>query len=599
MRDGDKAPGGQESGEAAIGREVPAPGPTPRVVVRARDGASSLEGMADTALSPPAGHGHAQAPATASLAIDFDDDQDAAAQAAAAQSAGAQSGDEPDDEAELADSLTGELLLERYRVTAKVGQGGMGAVYEAVHTLLGKRVAVKVLLDKHAHKDQVVARLEQEARLASSIGNEHIIDITDVGETRDGRPFVVMEYLDGQSLAECVTREGPLPEDRAIRIAQQVASALRAAHAKGILHRDVKPENVFLLERRGEDYVKVVDFGISKSMRGGDGGTLPARLTQTGMVLGTPLYMSPEQARGDDDLDERIDIYALGVILYEMVTGEVPFRGSNYLNIIARVLNDEPTRPRALRPELSAELEAVILRAMAKERVDRYPSCEALAEDLRLLADDPGRATGRRPIRVPSQRGARQSGLHPLAWAAGIAVIVGAVAVTVGALLSDSTPQSGPVPGMGQQPADAAPTPDVIVPRVEDTSPPPLPDTPPLARLHLVSSPPGARIYEGARMLGTTPLDIELPREQRTIELIAELEGHDDASFSINPYVDEDKEITVRLKKPKRGHGIRKLPRKPATTPPVIETPAQPGTTQSSGTASQELSGNPYRRTPE
>ena len=247
------------------------------------------------------------------------------------------------------DPVIGTTLLGRYLVTNKIGQGGMGAVYEATHTLIGKRVAVKVLLDKYARKEQVVARLEQEARLASSIGHEHIIDITDFGTTDDGRTFVVMEFLEGESLAECLHREGPLPETRILQIAQQVASALSAAHAKGIVHRDVKPENVFLLRRKDVDYVKVVDFGISKSLRNSDLGEEDSpRLTQTGMVLGTPLYMSPEQARGDDELDQRIDVYALGVIMYELATGRVPYSGTNYLSIISQVLNDEPVPPREI-----------------------------------------------------------------------------------------------------------------------------------------------------------------------------------------------------------------------------------------------------------
>jgi serine/threonine-protein kinase len=234
-------------------------------------------------------------------------------------------------------SLVGMTLSERYRVTRQIGQGGMGAVYEAQHTVIGKRVAVKVLLDKHAKKDQVVARLKQEARLASSIGHKHIIDITDFGSTIDNRTFVVMEYLEGESLASAILREGQLDEARVIHIGAQVASALAAAHEKGVVHRDIKPENVFLMQRDGMDFVKVVDFGISKSMRPEE--EQDVRLTQTGMVLGTPLYMSPEQARGDEDLDHRIDIYALGVILYEAVTGQVPFKGKNYLNILTQVIS--------------------------------------------------------------------------------------------------------------------------------------------------------------------------------------------------------------------------------------------------------------------
>src|SRR5512139_1366641 len=238
--------------------------------------------------------------------------------------------------------IVGSTLSGRYLVTRKVGQGGMGAVYEATHTLIGKRVAVKVLLEKYAQRKAIVQRLEQEAKLASSIGNEHIIDITDFGSTEDGRTYVVMEYLEGESLAECLARESKLSEQRILRIIQQATSALGAAHAKGIVHRDIKPENLFLLRRKDQDFVKVVDFGISKSLRASDEQEEPQRLTQTGMVLGTPLYMSPEQARGDEQVDHRVDLYALGVIMYEAATGRVPFTGANYLSVISQVLNDEP-----------------------------------------------------------------------------------------------------------------------------------------------------------------------------------------------------------------------------------------------------------------
>src|SRR5512147_1535064 len=174
--------------------------------------------------------------------------------------------------------LVGITLSGRYLVTRKVGQGGMGAVYEATHTLIGKRVAVKVLLEKYARREAIVQRLEQEARLASSCQNEHIIDITDFGTTEDGRTFVVMEYLDGESLAECLSRETRLSEQRILRIVSQAASALVAAHAKGIVHRDIKPENLFLLRRKDRDFVKVVDFGISKSLRASDEAEEPQRL---------------------------------------------------------------------------------------------------------------------------------------------------------------------------------------------------------------------------------------------------------------------------------------------------------------------------------
>jgi eukaryotic-like serine/threonine-protein kinase len=292
------------------------------------------------------------------------------------------------------DSLIGATLAGRYQIVRRIGEGGMGAVYEATHALIGKRVAVKVLLEKFLTKSDFVARLLQEARLASSIGHENIVDVTDFGTTDDGRSFVVMEFLDGEALSQLVMREAPLPVERSLRIARQVASALGAAHAKGIYHRDVKPENVYLVRRGDADFVKVVDFGISKAVKQGgaaDEGPEAYRLTHTGLLLGTPLYMSPEQARGDEDLDHRVDIWALGVMMYECLTGEVPFRANNYLGIISQVLTHDAVPPSRLRPELGIPdaVEAVVMRAMDKDRARRYGAMADLERDLeRLLAGD-------------------------------------------------------------------------------------------------------------------------------------------------------------------------------------------------------------------
>jgi eukaryotic-like serine/threonine-protein kinase len=333
------------------------------------------------------------------------------------------------------DSLLGVVLAGRYEVLRRIGEGGMGAVYEAKHALIGKRVAVKVLLEKfHAQRD-FVERLLQEARLASSIGHENIVDVTDFGTTDDGRSFVVMEFLDGESLASLAMREAPLPIERSLRIARQVASALGAAHAKGIFHRDVKPENIYLVQRGDADFVKVVDFGISKAVKpGGDEGPETYRLTHTGLLLGTPLYMSPEQARGSEDLDHRVDIWALGVLLYECLTGEVPFRANNYLQIISQVLTHAPMPPSQLRPELGIPdaVEAVVMRAMDKDRTRRYQTMAELERDLeRLLAGDQN--VGAAPVPEGQVVVAARPGLRrwPLVLAAA-AALVGGVALAIG-----------------------------------------------------------------------------------------------------------------------------------------------------------------------
>jgi len=485
------------------------------------------------------------------------------------------------------DDLVGVTLLGRYSITRKIGQGGMGAVYEATHTLIGKRVAVKVLLDKYARKEQVVARLEQEARLASSIGHEHIIDITDFGQTDDGRTFVVMEFLEGESLAELLNREGPLPEERILDIATQTVSALGAAHAKGIVHRDVKPENVFLLRRKDRDYVKVVDFGISKSLRASDAGEEHSpRLTQTGMVLGTPLYMSPEQARGDEELDHRIDIYAVGVIMYELATGRVPFTGTNYLSIISQVLNDDPRPPRELRPELSDELEAIILKALAKDSDQRYQSTGEMLADLSVLADDPTHSTQRARITGPRRPGVRRAGLPTMAWIGLVAVVIAAVVVSVSFTMGGSAKHTRVVTapldaGVAAQVIDAAP------------APPPPPPRPEVVTVRIETVPSGAALYEGGRVVGTSPFEGTWPLASETVELVASLDGYNDAACNIRPATDGGKTVECRLTKVKRGQ-IRKVIKKDGSGSGSGSAAGSGSGDQ--GTAGGDWGGNPFKR---
>jgi serine/threonine-protein kinase len=362
------------------------------------------------------------------------------------------------------DSLIGTVLAGRYEVVRRIGEGGMGAVYEAKHALIGKRVAVKVLLEKFHAKSDFVARLLQEARLASSIGHQNIVDVTDFGTTDDGRSFVVMEFLDGESLADLERREAPLPIERSLRIARQAASALGAAHAKGIFHRDVKPENLYLVRRGDADFVKVVDFGISKAVKpGGDDGPEAYRLTHTGLLLGTPLYMSPEQARGDEDLDHRADIWALGVLLYECLTGEVPFRANNYLQIISQVLTHEPLSPSRLRPELGIPdaIDAVVMRAMEKDRARRYQTMAELEGDLeRLLAGDQN--VGLRPALAgvaPAVRAAAPK-RWPLVLVA-LVVLAGGVTVALrrpAVVVAPARPVEVPAGPLSAEPTSAPPT---------------------------------------------------------------------------------------------------------------------------------------------
>jgi len=288
-----------------------------------------------------------------------------------------------------ADPLVGATVSGRYTIVRRIGEGGMGVVYEAEHVALGKHVALKVLREDFTRKSDLVERFKQEARSASIIGHENIIDVSDFGTTDAGGIFFAMELLRGEDLADVLQRETRLPLDRAVHIIAQMCRALHAAHQKGIIHRDMKPENVFLLQKDDRrDFVKVLDFGIAKMT------TLDAegrRLTQTGVIFGTPEYMAPEQARGQT-LDLRVDVYATGIMLYEMLVGQVPFTGDTFMAILTQHLFSEPKSIAMLAPDLKIPpaVESVVLKAMSKDRDERYSTMLEMHDDLqRAIAGGP------------------------------------------------------------------------------------------------------------------------------------------------------------------------------------------------------------------
>ncbi len=315
----------------------------------------------------------------------------------------------PASEPPVSDRLApGTLLQQRYEIVRPIGSGGMGDVYEAIHLLLRKRVAIKVLHDQWARDRQVVARFVGEARAATLIGHPHIVAVTDFGTTDDGRPFSVMEHLDGLGLDQHLRASGPMAWPHARALALQVASALSAAHGEGIVHRDLKPSNVVLTRRPEGLVAKVVDFGIAKVAASAHRALSEdlAGLTRPGTICGTPEYMAPEQAYGDA-IDARADVYALGVVLFEMVTGRLPFTGPTPMAIVARHLSEPPPAPRLLRPDLSELAEAVILQALAKEPSRRFQSMTALAAALTACPVDAGdhaplQPVAARPLSAPS-----------------------------------------------------------------------------------------------------------------------------------------------------------------------------------------------------
>jgi serine/threonine-protein kinase len=288
--------------------------------------------------------------------------------------------------------LVGSIMEGKYKIVRLLGEGGMGVVYEATHTLIGRRLAVKVLHPEVSQMPELVERFYNEARTAAAVGHEHIIEITDMG-THKGSPFIVMEFLEGQALTEYM-RDRILGIPDAVAITLQVLDALNAVHANGVIHRDLKPDNIHVLMKGGRHFVKILDFGISKLKTPE---VQDMHLTRTGTVLGTPYYMAPEQAAGKKEQDHRIDIYAAGVILYEMLTLSLPYQGDNYNALLAAILTEEAPLPSTYNPDIPVELENVIMTAIAKQPATRYPNAVKFMEALQPFAP----AWAGRPSRIP------------------------------------------------------------------------------------------------------------------------------------------------------------------------------------------------------
>ena len=296
-------------------------------------------------------------------------------------------------------SVLGKTLGGKYRVLRVLGEGGMGSVYECEHLTLHRRVAIKVLNPMQAKKKASVQRFHHEAQVAGAIGHPNICEIYDIGETYDGSPFLVMELLHGETLADRIASEGALPFDDVVEIISQVLSGLIAAHDKGIIHRDIKPENVFLSTRPGiAPLAKLLDFGISKVAGADD-----LHLTRTGMVMGTPFYMSPEQARGDRNLDHRVDLYATGVMMYECLTGRRPYTAANYNALLVQILTTSPRPPHELRPAVPPAFEDVVLRAMHREREKRFKGAAEMQRALVALRDPVGAGPRRNMASIPPE----------------------------------------------------------------------------------------------------------------------------------------------------------------------------------------------------
>ncbi len=341
--------------------------------------------------------------------------------------------------APVVDPLIGAVVGERYRIVSRIGVGGMGAVYRAEHTMMRRDLAIKVLLSELGGREEFARRFEREAESASRLTHPNIITVTDFGRTPDGALFLAMEFLAGDQLTSLIN-EGPLPRERALAIVRQILRALDHAHAAGVVHRDLKPDNIMLVERDGQrDVVKILDFGIAKVTEPASG---QEALTQAGVIFGTPEYLSPEQALGES-VDARADLYAAGVILYEMLAGRRPFESDDKVKIISMHLSHSPPRIRDVNPTVDVPfaLEQVVLQALEKHRENRFASATAF---LQALEDSEAAAEPALPMEMgptvpritldPGSLGAGAEGTPPPVAAPRRLVRAAAVLVALGGL---------------------------------------------------------------------------------------------------------------------------------------------------------------------
>ena len=392
----------------------------------------------------------------------------------------------------MSELQTGTVLQNTYQVVRPIGRGAMGQVYEVLHARLAGRYALKLLTNEAAADPEFLQRFRREAQIVSGLRHPHIVQVIDFDQNADGRPYLVMELLDGEDLAARIGRDGPLPLSRVVTVIGQIASALQTAHELGVIHRDLKPENVLLLRASGTrgDFVKLVDFGISKVKNAS------LRLTQDRMMIGTPHYMSPEQARSLE-VDERADQFALAAIAYELLSGELAFAGENVPAVVYQVVHGQPPRL-ADGGWISPAVDGVLRRGMAKRAEDRFPTVTAFAsalaeaaqgldEGVALCKPRPPAATTRRnysvPITVPA------SGLRPRT-AAALALMVAAAAAVI--WMMTRSPQA-PAIGTHQEARAAAPVEPAPPPERVEPVPPPEPEPAPVVEPTPTKSRPAAR----------------------------------------------------------------------------------------------------------
>jgi serine/threonine-protein kinase len=444
-----------------------------------------------------------------------------------------------------------------YRVVKLLGEGGMGVVYLAQHPVIGRKVAIKLLHAVLARDQDIVSRFFNEARAIHMIAHENIVEILDFGQTTDGQPYFIMEFLEGEALSDAVAR-GAMPPEHVAIIGSQMCRALSAAHAKGIVHRDLKPHNVQLVAKPdGLFHVKILDFGVAKILASPDGAQ--SVKTRTGSLMGTPLYMSPEQCKGAGTLDHRTDIYSLGVMLFEMLAGRPPFTAEGVGELFAKHMLEEAPQLLDFAPHVPPHMAAAVMKSLQKEPRDRFESMEefrkALVGEVKLAGVPalPGAPrtspmatqtmSAKASTTLSSASSEIDGDLAPTRRNWKVPAIIGGVAVA--AIVAVVAMPKG---GTGQKSAP----PQAALPAPAPTTPvvPPPPVAPPAAKtvtLRFEAEPAGAHLFakKDGKDLGEIPVELQVPKGTTSSDYVFRLAGYKDVSLAAKPNADRTLHVSL------------------------------------------------------
>ncbi|MEP6655301.1 MAG: protein kinase [Myxococcales bacterium] len=506
-------------------------------------------------------------------------------------------------------SLAGKTIG-NYKVVQQIGEGGMGVVYLAEHPVIGRKVAIKLLHNSFAKDSETVARFFNEARAIHLIAHPNIVEILDFGQTTEGQPYFIMEYLSGESLAERIAR-GPVPPDEAVTIVSQICDALQAAHDKKIVHRDLKPHNVYLLDHNGRQIVKILDFGVAKMSTGWDAAQSGGQSvkTRTGSLMGTPLYMSPEQCRGSGKLDHRTDIYSLAVILFEMISKRPPFVAEGVGELFAKHMLEPAPSLAEFAPATPPYIVRAVARALSKDLDDRFSDMNAFRDAL-LGQPDVAVSQAARPRRAAGAQGTPGPRPHQSAQdrelppeqttlssmvseleggelngfparsrkglVIGIALAATAVLAGVIVLRKNRTAAVANVSAAPSPATETAPAP-VSTPSLS-TPTPAAPES--VVTIKFQAEPAGTRLLRkrpDSRELedvGDVPLELKLPRGSEATEYVLRAENHKDRTVTVDP--SHDQVVHLALERESSSAAEKERDRRPRPAPSRPAKPKRP-----------------------